>query len=137
MSSAEFRAWDYIDKEMLFANIYEMQDIDGEWTAWEQPIDSPENRGISFDIMQYVGRKDNEGVKVFDGDIIKGFTSSGTTNARFIGKVVVDLPYITVVGVKQYKWKYCSITDIMNFKVIGNIYENPEMLGDLDENNSQ
>lgn len=72
---------------------------------------------------------DKNGAEVYDGDVIKGRLDLGGKLKRFIGVVDVNLPYVTVKGVKQYSWKVChSISDVRLFEVIGNIYENPELL---------
>ena len=72
----KFRAWDHVDNVMLFADIYEMQDISGEWTAWDLPVDSPTNTGTPFDVMQFTGLQDKNGVDVYEGDNIE------TTNTK-------------------------------------------------------
>ena len=80
-------------------------------------------------VMQFTGLKDKNGVEVYGGDVIKGRVDLGGKLKRFIGVVDINMPYVTVKGVKQYSWKICqSISDVRLFEVIGNIHENPELL---------
>lgn len=66
----KFRAWDHVNNEMLFADFGEIQDIGGEWTAWELPPDSPTNTGTAFDVMQFIGFQDVNGNDIYEGDIL-------------------------------------------------------------------
>jgi uncharacterized phage protein (TIGR01671 family) len=91
---------------------------------YEYPLSSDD-----IHLMQFTGLKDKNGVDVYSGDVIKGKFYLGGMLKRFIGAVDVNLPYITVKGVNQYSWKICqSISDVKLFEVIGNIYENPELI---------
>lgn len=89
-------------------------------------------------VGQYTGLTDKNGVKIFEGDIVKGTAYSATT----IG-VIVWIDEISSFGVRRVNapnptaWENSSIlrcvslgkTDEFAAEVIGNIHDNPEMLG--------
>lgn len=85
----------------------------------------------NFSIMQYTGLKDKNGVEIYEGDILKGY--------RFIpnkdGSYTLGSNANKEVYYKHVKWSNTSlcvgfnISDSCNKnEVIGNIYENPELL---------
>ena len=88
-------------------------------------------------IGQYTGLTDKNGVKIFEGDIVKGTAYSATR----IG-VIVWIDEISSFGVRHVNapnpaaWENSSIlrcvslgkTDEFAAEVIGNIYDNPELL---------
>lgn len=71
-------------------------------------------------LMQYTGLKDKNGVEIYEGDILR-FTherkEEGFVNTN--AKVEVEIPKIYYMITNPYNH---------NFKIIGNIYENPELL---------
>ena len=77
----------------------------------------------SCPIMQYTGLKDKNGVEIYEGDILQIF---GEGNS--IGKVIFQDGSFRVVEDLKY---YCHLSaynpQVMS-EVIGNIYENPELL---------
>lgn len=89
-------------------------------------------------VGQYTGHTDKNGVKIFEGDIVKGTAYSATR----IG-VIVWIDEISSFGVRHVNapnpaaWENSSIlrcvslgkTDEFAAEVIGNIYDNPELLG--------
>jgi uncharacterized phage protein (TIGR01671 family) len=89
-------------------------------------------------VGQYTGLTDKNGVKIFEGDIVKGTAYSAT----MIG-VIVWIDEISSFGVRYVNapnptaWVNSSIlrcaaigkTDEFAAEVIGNIYDNPELLG--------
>ena len=89
-------------------------------------------------VGQYTGLTDKNGVKIFEGDIVKGTAYSATR----IG-VIVWIDEISSFGVRHVNapnptaWENSSIlrcvslgkTDEFAAEVIGNIHDNPELLG--------
>ena len=88
-------------------------------------------------VGQYTGHTDKNGVMIFKGDIVKSTAYSATT----IG-VIVWIDEISSFGVRRVNapnptaWENSSIlrfaaigkTDEFAAEVIGNIYDNPELL---------
>ena len=88
-------------------------------------------------VGQYTGLTDKNGVKIFEGDIVKGTAYSATR----IG-VIVWIDEISSFGVRHVNapnptaWENSSIlrcvslgkTDEFAAEVIGNIYDNPELM---------
>jgi len=115
MRDIKFRAWDKEFSDML---------------SWEQ-LDNNDKEGLIhlFDIlkgkepniipMQYTGLKDKNGNEIYEGDIVTGWTKDNEViewdqaNARFI-PIWIQL------------WRD-DIRDA-KIKIIGNIYETPELL---------
>jgi uncharacterized phage protein (TIGR01671 family) len=100
-----------------------------------------------FILMQYTGLKDKNGKEIYEGDIVER-----TRNKDLIGKIIF-YPCYGWSAIWKYKnptneqrkdfFLTCTIAD-NEFKegkwiwkteveVIGNIYENPELLGDKNE----
>jgi uncharacterized phage protein (TIGR01671 family) len=80
-----------------------------------------------LDMMQYTGLKDKNGKEIYEGDIIRSFFSDGQECIHKIG-------YESAEGRFTASWKLisCGINQawINEFEkeVIGNIYENPELV---------
>ena len=87
---------------------------------------------------QFTGLTDKNGTKIFEGDIVKGVAYSG----KFVG-IIVWIDEIGGFGVRYRKrqeataWENSSIlkcaskgrTDEFTAEIIGNIYDNPELIG--------
>ena len=136
MRDIKFRAWDKRTKRLYQVQTLQFYgtnntvdacwtngvDFDGESTLGEPELNNLHN----LELMQYTGMKDVKGVEIYEGDIIREDIEKGGPpiivsvvweDGAFYGKERTHNPeYI--------------VKEFLNGKVIGNIYENPELLED-------
>ena len=82
-------------------------------------------RNKNYKIMQYTGLKDKNGVEIYEGDIVK----IKCYDKNFIGKVVFNTAHLEYQLIDKDNF-YSEIWDKLEPEVIGNIYDNPELLED-------
>jgi uncharacterized phage protein (TIGR01671 family) len=113
MKEAKFRIWNK-DKRIMSSFGY------GSGLSIGESMLVLEHRE-PFVLMQYTGITDNNGVEICEGDILQG----GRVNKA----VVHGNPYNNSLTV-QYSFKPTEYFVEMDdeFEVIGNIYENPELI---------
>ena len=76
-------------------------------------------------IGQYTGLKDKNGKEIYEGDIVKVFTNKEWR----IGKIIYEHSEFTIDVTNNKDLKYGRTSIIENLtEVIGNIYDNPELL---------
>lgn len=77
--------------------------------------------------MQYTGFKDKNGKEIYEGDIVRVVDVSFEKLGEAIGKVrwKSDRYEVRIVG--NETWISTTLTQ-PNIKIIGNVYENPELL---------
>lgn len=118
----KFRVWDKLDKE-----IYEVGEI--HWSRGEFDFIGD---GITFkrdadevELMQSTGLFDKNGKEVFVGDIIKctrGCPHEVYLEKEYGGTYIGGMPAIYLKGLLSgYAWTEDE-------EIIGNVYENPELL---------
>lgn len=128
----------YLDKDT-------MKEFDDEWLVHD--LDYRKKITIRFDdyvqtkifdkykikFLQYLGLKDINGKELYDGDIIQVEDYDETFNvvvsiiAEGLEVVGADLP---VEDAENYEMNYTinDILDLGHFEIIGNEYENPDLL---------
>lgn len=132
MSRIKFRAWDKEENEFINiksfgffedGEVWYVQAIDEFEREIEPPYFTGENELVT---MQCTGLKDKNDKEIYEGDIIKGKYWLSGKYYRFIGEIEYVGSGFRAKGVKQYK----GIASEFNptFEVIGNVYENPELL---------
>jgi len=126
MTELKIRAFFKVDRR-----IYEVRSVDflnKEVTLWDK--ETAVNFEASFDeieLMQYTGLKDENGHEIYEGDIIEFLEAeSGET---WTAKIVFENLAFKALDVEDEAYDY-DFDDLSDIEVIGNIYENPEILKD-------
>lgn len=130
---AKFRAWDTTKKEM-FKDTFAITES-GQVVIVEQGFvtDTPEYVFVdNLVIMQSTGHTDENKKEIFEGDILAVKTDDGTLNVN----VFWDEEHaLFMFESKQYNEKEALAElledDSYPFEIIGNIYENPELLKEV------
>ena len=111
------RVWDEIDKKMYYAGECKLS-IDLFGYIYDDESDEPtRSMNHRMKLLRGTGLKDKNGVEIYEGDIQKSVNFYRETRLEVV------------------KWrKDCADFEILRFsgkpicEVIGNIYENPELL---------
>lgn len=127
MREIKFRAW---SKEEGMINVARLDIADG--SLYKRLI-----TGKAYDywndviLMQYTGLKDKNGTEICQGDIVE--CKCGNTGKTILRQVeYIGVSFCTKNGSfynqKTKQREYCYIPLKPYVKVVGNIYENPELL---------
>ena len=118
MREIKFRAWDKLNKEMFNVEIMDFQ----KRQVYKDTVSYRKFEDI--ELMQYTGLKDKNNKEIYEGDIVTLHNSRyriifNSEEARFVLKDVffeMDIPFTN--------------NNNKRIEVIGNIYENSELLGE-------
>lgn len=111
MREIKFRAWAKEEHEMIQANTLAFEEY--------APLGCLLNDGDDLIIMQYTGLKDKNGKEIYEGDIIK-LPEDGEEKIYYIKYSQNRLGFTLNNG--------CGFALAYGIEVIGNIYENSELL---------
>ncbi len=78
------------------------------------------------EILQYTGLKDKTGKEIYEGDIVKFYIES--QGAEGVDSSTTIIEEVMFCDCEIYP--FCELSDNQNFEIIGNIYENPDLLQD-------
>lgn len=132
MRDIKFRAWFHDTQEMK--NVETNNLYKGNKSSWLYLSPHPASNYRSVEVMQYTGFEDDEDTEIYGGDIIEfcDFNSLRT------GGIEDDVIHVSVVKMSKGSWivengkhqdyLYQVLINDSDAKVIGNIYENPELL---------
>lgn len=136
MREIKFRAWQKHHRKMLPVKIIDFNrntiTVDyGEKTIPRFNTFDMEN----FELMQYTGLKDKNGTEIYEGDIVKAKDPYKLNSKErfYTCEVVFTDGALFMLKHKTVKWgkeevHYYNMR-IMEIEVIGNIHDNPELLG--------
>jgi len=136
-SIPEFRVWDGKSMRTDF-----LLQPDGELCQWDYQESMPLGNLMGLITMFFTGLRDKTGTKIFDNDIVRFvyFDDGKENNKR--SRIYYDRRLATYVVDVAYKRKSdygtwihgrhktpVHMIDLKSIEVLGNIYENPEILG--------
>jgi uncharacterized phage protein (TIGR01671 family) len=130
----KFRAWHKKEKKM-----YQVDDImwNPQQRIWLNLKEDENDKGESIndvELMQYTGLKDVGGTEIYEGDVVEGIGGEhilGTSKFNVFGIVeFLSGSFILNEILNKSASSLQQLNLIMDLTVIGNIYENPELLGD-------
>lgn len=121
MREIKFRAWFGKFKEMYTVKMIDLQKEIAYFDKYNY------RSFYDIELMQYTGLYDKKGKEIYEGDIVKLRANHGIGVVKYYdewGAFVIE--YIkprplAVLGMNYYK---------EDIEVLGNIYENPELLGE-------
>lgn len=123
MREIKFRAWDKDAKTMVY------QSDNGDEYCWQIGAEEiwveniKEDYILESNLMQYTGLKDKNGVEIYEGDILSGWIGSHWHSGEDKFEEVVKYDEKTA----SYNFAAIEVR-YGDLRVIGNIYENPELL---------
>ena len=127
----KYRAWLKEEEKMVNVETMDFTDKSMQYLEKNEIIDAYLLRRMIFDdveLMQYTGIKDKNGVEIYEGDIV--LIRIDKTN--ILHKTVVKFKHGTfiadIIGDNDYIYLFHFGFNKDDFEVVGNIYENPELL---------
>lgn len=151
----KFRAWDIqgkkfiksdyfaigLDGTLIQHNICYNDDPDDTWDdSWNEELDDEK-----YIIQQFTGLLDKNGREIYEGDIVKYkrchsisieerknvFTSKLIEDGEEVGEIIFLLPGFSLsFDHKRYDDIECMPLATHRYEVIGNIFENPDLLAE-------
>ena len=117
MREIKFRAWDTQSKSWASFSTFTGY-LSPNRDVWPQEWSFPVN---DFVLVQYTGLKDKNGREIYEGDIVTGWVDESGGHSTEPEVVVFDPRH----GFRINSWPFWQIS---GFRVLGNIYENPELV---------
>lgn len=134
MREIKFRVWDEIEKRMHYPGPTSHKDnpwwIDTDEEVIKFSIQDAYN-GSDFEgeLMQYTGLKDKNGKEIYEGDLLStDFMIKEKIQPRLVRWLGAQ--FEPFYDVEDQRDNFRVIDGLWDWKVIGNIYENPELLKD-------
>ena len=125
MREIKFRQWDKRNKRFHYFGF----DVN------EFPFISPVNPNREYyPVSQYTGVKDSEGAEIYEGDVVR--SKDGLVREVVFSEKASKF-CIQSYRMDPYKKMTKRVYSILSCEVIGNIYENPELLGESYEDTTR
>ena len=121
MRDIKFRVWDNERNAMFNSKSVDIDFFEGKIEITSDTIRYDEvytDEIKDFELMQYVGCKDKNNKEIYEGDIVK--------TKEYIGQIIYSKGMFFIDAKGDFYLPIYNVSEFM--EVIGNIYENPELL---------
>lgn len=121
MREIKFRVWNKQVKKLFYLDRHGLLEDSLEQVLFATNIiEADEEAGSNFELMQFTGLKDKNGREIYEGDILQ-WCDTSTVKTKWT---------VEATDGGWYPFIEQMLTDRPDrFEVIGNIYENPGLLG--------
>jgi len=129
MREIKFRAWNTVEKEM--SGSFTLEDMFQAGTMHNRK-EYPEDKYI---VLQYSGLKDKNGKEIYEGDILRAKRCSPEDyEFKYITYEVVWDDELAGYGISAKDTGMAERMAYLEMEVVGNKYENPELLEKSNDN---
>ena len=121
MRDIKFRVWDNERNAMFNSKSVDIDFFEGKIEITSDTIRYDEvytDEIKDFELMQYVGCKDKNNKEIYEGDIVK--------TKEHIGQIIYSKGMFFINVKEDFYLPIYNVSEFM--EVIGNIYENPDLL---------
>lgn len=129
MREIKFRAWMVEDQMMMSWDDINGSDIAGSIMFMDMVQDE-----LNYKMMQYTGLKDSDEVELYENDIVMDFRTGeyhqviwDTSGGGFLFSNTNEEK--SKLGAIDY-YEFEELTGSLGFRVVGNVYEQPSLLGE-------
>ena len=129
MRDLKFRAWDKEKKRMLLWGDWEQT----QWIKDAMPVQEGDEWTERCILMQYIGLKDEAQKEIYEGDIVRYGTEDAVVTAQVDfaeedSETTMFLTGFHMTVINSADYPEDEEDNDFAFEVIGNIYDNPELL---------
>ena len=154
MRNIKFRAWDKDYEKMTYFDdedyeykppfVFRLDQVFKKDSNYDDYEDFEYNDVTdNVEVMQYTGLKDKNGKEIYEGDIVKVKLYKGEEEKYFIGKVEYFGSNFLVDADNNSEYHVYDLDgfgidyryNLEDCEVIGNIYDNPELLEEIQNEN--
>lgn len=149
MRPIEFRAWDKINSKWVSVGDLDEEIIINPFTStsragqfsiseWNTVHHVAEDIGTTIILMQYTGLKDENGLKIHEGDVVEAVGTEVVKVTDSYRKIEAGIYNFVVFwdesfagwGFKHPIGSIHTNIGIREYKIVGNIHENPDLIGE-------
>lgn len=121
MRAIRFRAWDNETEKMYRVEVINFSGRPTVYLQYNPIIKKPLDDVV---LMQYTGLKDKHGKEIYEGDVITPLILNGTITHGLVGFLYGSF-VARQIGAEGM---FTEISSLSKCEIIGNIYENPDLL---------